>query len=228
MANQTSRKFRVDPERDAWDRQINELDGAWEAFVIYRDMAAENDGRRSLRRVGREVGKSGALIDRWSSEHEWQRRVQAFDRDRDATRLAEQAASIRRAARRQGRALEAAVMAVMAPVEAYLAKLREQGGAAGAYSEWTLRELAIASREAARLLPALVQAERLVHGLSTSKGEHVAVDPQRAAAESRVRDMDRGELDVYLLGVDEGREAERARQAAELEPTPVRPSTGRG
>lgn len=204
------RRFSIDPDRDLWDRQPGESDESWEAFTAYRDMADEGDGRRSTRQAARQLGKSATLVGRWSTEHDWQRRVQAFDRDRDAQRLAEGAAAIRRAAKRQGRSLEAAIMAVMAPVEAYLAKLQEAGGSRQSFSEWTLRELALASREAARLLPQLVQAERLVHGLSTARGEVVPVDPQRAAAEARVRDMDRDALDVYLLGVDDGRERERA------------------
>jgi hypothetical protein len=204
-----ARRFAIDPERPLWDRQTNEGDESWEAFVEYRDMAGDGEGKRSVRAVAKQIGKSSRLVQRWSTDHEWQRRVQAFDRDRDATRLAEQAAAIKRAAKRQGRALEAAVMALMAPVEAYLEKLREQGGPRQAFGQWTLRELQAASRESLRLLPALVQAERLVHGLSTSKGEHVITDPARAAAEARVRDMDRSELDAYLLGVEDGRAVER-------------------
>ena len=188
----------------AWERQTGESDESWEAFVLYRDMPAEGDGRRSTRAVARQLGKDRTLIGRWSAGHEWQLRVQAFDREQDARRLAEQAQAFRRAARRQGRALEAAVTAVLQPVEAYLRKLHEDGGPQRAFADWDLRELSVASREAVKLLPALVRAERLVHGLSTSKGETVAIDPERAAAEARVRDMDRGELDAYLLGVDEG------------------------
>lgn len=209
MASQASRRFRINPDAQLWERQTNESDESWEAFVDYRDSAGEGDGKRSQHATARRIGKGRQLVSRWSAEHEWQRRVQAFDRDQDAIRLAEQAQAIKRAARRQSRALESMVMALIAPVEAYLAKLQEQGGVRQAYANWTLRELAVAARESARLLPALVQAERLVHGLSTSKGEHVVQDPARAAAEAAVRDMDRGALDAYLLGVDEGRAVER-------------------
>lgn len=58
-----------------WERQHNESAQAFEAFSIYRDMGAD----RSLVAVGQKLGKSKALMERWSSRNHWQERVLAYD-----------------------------------------------------------------------------------------------------------------------------------------------------
>ncbi len=50
---------------------------AFQAFVIYRDMGPE----RSLAAVGRKLGKSKALMERWSSRHGWVLRAHLHDED---------------------------------------------------------------------------------------------------------------------------------------------------
>lgn len=63
----------------AWERQENESAKAYEAFSLYRDLGPE----RSLARVGQTLGKSRALMERWSSRHDWVDRVRGLE-DRDA------------------------------------------------------------------------------------------------------------------------------------------------
>jgi hypothetical protein len=60
-----------------WDRQENESSQAFAAFVEYRDMGAE----RSVRGVGQRLGKSRAIIERWSSANNWRERCRAYDSD---------------------------------------------------------------------------------------------------------------------------------------------------
>lgn len=66
-----------------WERQPNESAPAFDAFARYRDMGASG---RSLAAVAREVGKSKPLMDRWSREHSWVLRVDAYDKDEDRRR----------------------------------------------------------------------------------------------------------------------------------------------
>lgn len=63
---------------EPWERQKGESLKAFEAFATYRDM-----DQRSLSKVGRTLGKSKALMERWSSAHEWQKRVAAWDAEQD-------------------------------------------------------------------------------------------------------------------------------------------------
>ena len=69
--------FILEPE--PWERQLNESTQAFEAFACYRDMGAA----RSLAKVSREVCKSKALMERWSKEHDWVKRVAAWDAEKD-------------------------------------------------------------------------------------------------------------------------------------------------
>ena len=82
--NSTPQDFTPAP----WERQIKESPEAWEAFALYRDMGAE----RSTEKVGKALGKSWDLMQRWSSTHSWVARVLAYDvyLDRQTAALREQ------------------------------------------------------------------------------------------------------------------------------------------
>jgi len=58
-----------------YDRLPKETSTSFEAFVVYRDMGVE----RSLQKVAQRLGKSKALMDRWSSRHRWVKRSSAWD-----------------------------------------------------------------------------------------------------------------------------------------------------
>ncbi len=58
-----------------WERQEGEGAKPYEAFLIYLEMGAD----RSLRAVGQKLGKSRALMERWSSAYSWTERCHAWD-----------------------------------------------------------------------------------------------------------------------------------------------------
>lgn len=66
-------------EPEPWERQLNESPQAFEAFACYRDMGAA----RSTAKVSRTLCKSVSLMNRWSSEHDWVKRVAAWDAEKD-------------------------------------------------------------------------------------------------------------------------------------------------
>jgi hypothetical protein len=79
-----------------WERQADESDRAFAAFVVYRDLG----GRRSLDEVCRrlyprsQTGRKRAATGRvqlWSTRHRWVARARAWDAERD--RLSRQAAA---------------------------------------------------------------------------------------------------------------------------------------
>ena len=80
-----------------WERQPTESTKAFQAFELYRSMGHE----RSLSKVGRELGKATQLLSRWSSRHEWQKRVAAWDAHQAQTINAEVLASTAEMRRRQ-------------------------------------------------------------------------------------------------------------------------------
>ena len=60
-----------------WERQEGESVKAFEAFTVFLEMGVE----RSLRAVGQRLGKSRALIERWSRTYQWVERVASYDAD---------------------------------------------------------------------------------------------------------------------------------------------------
>lgn len=66
-------------EPEPWERQLNESPQAFEAFAQYRDMGAS----RSLAKVSRVLCKSKALMERWSVDHDWVKRVASWDAEKD-------------------------------------------------------------------------------------------------------------------------------------------------
>ena len=74
-----------------WERMEGESAKAFEAFRIYRDMGPE----RNLRAVGERLGKSRAIIERWSSSNQWVERVRAYDNDLERAAHQEALKSVR-------------------------------------------------------------------------------------------------------------------------------------
>ena len=64
---------------ELWERQEGESAPAFQAFAAYRDMGAE----RSLAKVAQKLGKSKALMERWSSRWQWGIRADAWDDEMD-------------------------------------------------------------------------------------------------------------------------------------------------
>lgn len=91
-------KRRPEPEAALpWERQKGETPQAFEAFSIYRDMGSS----RSTAKVGRKLGKSKNLMDRWSSRWEWVERARAYDNDLERQERAEAAKDLKEARKRQ-------------------------------------------------------------------------------------------------------------------------------
>lgn len=86
---------------EPWERQPSETPEAWQGFEVYRD----HKGKRSLAAVGQELGKSTALIERWSARWSWVDRAAAWDEEEDRQWTRERLRQRRVAARRH---LEAA------------------------------------------------------------------------------------------------------------------------
>lgn len=80
-----------------WERQPKEGPKPYEAFTIYRDMGKE----RTLPKVAEKLGKSLGLISRWSSEHGWVERVNAWDDEADRQAAQKQLKDIANARVRQ-------------------------------------------------------------------------------------------------------------------------------
>lgn len=78
-------------EAKPWERQDGETTKQFEAFVVYRDME-----ERSLANTGKLLGKSKAMMERWSSANNWVERVAAWENEKDRIARQEQIKEIRK------------------------------------------------------------------------------------------------------------------------------------
>jgi hypothetical protein len=62
-----------------WERLPSDTDRSYEAFRIYRDLG----GSRTFVKVAEQLKKSTTIIRRWSVQHSWAPRVQAWDAEND-------------------------------------------------------------------------------------------------------------------------------------------------
>lgn len=180
------------------DRPLYDVVPEWsperkEAFVMYRDMG--ND--RSLRGVGQALGKSTALIERWSREDGWLLRVASWDAEQDRIRQKAAKEELERITKKHARALESTITVLMQPA-IKLADEIEQNGGAEFLNEADSITLANLAAQVSKQLPALVQASRLVHGVSTQNVE------VKSDTRVRIEGASPDELDSYLTNYDDG------------------------
>lgn len=150
---------------EPWEQLDDETAKNFEAFAIYRDMPPS---ARSLASVGRILGKSTALMERWSRQYNWIDRVRAFDQWRDATKRAKLEQEYERMAERHATQAQALAQALMLPAQQLLKRLSENPEQI--YNEMSAMELAeqltIMSRMAS-VWPNVMKAERLSRGQPT-------------------------------------------------------------
>ena len=160
----------------AFEQQPRESAKAFAAFSLYLSLGAE----RSTREVGKKLGKSEGLIERWAAKFDWRSRVAAH-----ATHLA----VVERGA------IEATARGKAAEWEKRETQLRE--------TEWSMHEAAIAAAkrglaaymdkdkvyanlaDIARMLEVGSKMGRLATGLDKSNGE-TADEPQTLRVEVTV------------------------------------------
>lgn len=110
---------------NAWDRQEDETDKAYEAFAIYRDMGNE----RTAISVAEQLHKSYTLIRRWKTRYTWEDRARAYDNEINRAMTAkakkdaaDEAAKMRK--RQTKLAIELQQMAITALTEEKIVKMQ--------------------------------------------------------------------------------------------------------
>lgn len=79
-----------------WERQPKESSPAYTAFCLYRNMPyRKKPEKRSLAKVGRKLGKSTTILERWSAEWNWQERCREYDNELQRIEFEERRAAIK-------------------------------------------------------------------------------------------------------------------------------------
>lgn len=154
----------------SWDRQPGESPPAFAAFKAYCEQVKR--GERSIRDLGKQLGKSRQLLGRWSTVHHWQKRVrdkETFEADQLRAALDKAAAAKANewATREQSlREREwSAAIKLIEKAEAMLGHPLSQDGKKGAKpARWNMGD-------AGRLLNVASKLMRLATGNATEKIE---------------------------------------------------------
>lgn len=183
-----------------FERMQGEGEERFEAFSIYRDMGAETGGKRSLRQVAEQLGKSTELIERWSRLDGWQKRCFAFDAWTAAQRREALKAELQARSRQHAEALDAAITVLAEPAIQVARRIAK--GELRVSEDVDPMYLLKLVESTGKVLPQLIQASRLVNGMST---ENVALNGSLThGAEQKGND----EIEAYLLGFDDGTHAD--------------------
>lgn len=206
-----------DTPAEEWERQENESEEAFEAFRVYRDQTPP----RSIRNATKEVGKSFALLSKWSAKHSWVARSAAWDREQDRVKreadLRGQVEMGKRHAREAKQLSDTLLLPAQQLVERW-EKRKAEDPDCDPFAGMSDLELMREAIKAARVYAQVGVFERLSRGLSTTNvGGHDggAIEIE---ARNRVEAMPRGEIEAYLLGIDAG-----AKRAAEKHGLPALP-----
>lgn len=157
----------IPDEHAPWDRQEGESLPAWSAFRCYRDM-----DRRSLSKVGQELGKSRTLMSRWSARWGWLQRSEQYDAYLDRLVRLKFAQAQVDARERHARLAQVTLTALTAPVRATLEALADPNviqqltDKARSGADGTIALLSVIAR-VAQAMPALVAMERLALRMTT-------------------------------------------------------------
>jgi hypothetical protein len=164
---------------DPWERQLGEHIRRFAAFQIYRDAGS----KRSLRACARQCGKSAGLLERWSRQNDWQKRVLLWDAWQDELKREAMAAEIQVMAKRQ------ADLAVMF-LSKVLDRLRVQitDPATGE----TVAGENVSLADAARVFDIATKVERTARGIAPM----LAGASGPALSDDEIRKMDLTELDL--------------------------------
>lgn len=84
----------------SWIQQPGETAKQFEAFQVYYTMPA---GERSLAKVGKRLGKSTALMERWSSKNHWVERARNHDKELARMAYEEEARKVKAMAARHAK-----------------------------------------------------------------------------------------------------------------------------
>lgn len=150
-----------------WERMNTEGEEAFEAFSTYRDMG----NQRSNAAVAQKLGKSIALMNRWSSAYEWVKRAAEWDREVDRQRRQAQLDEVKAMARRHAQMAQLHLTGMSLPAQALLRKMQKDPQAFNdALETMAAVDLVLLVRSMASGLQSVANIERVSRGEPTEIG----------------------------------------------------------
>lgn len=170
MVNRTKNRTKAAPRKPRlpWQRQPKETAKSWEAFRLYRDMG---EGR-TLAKVAAQLGKSEAIVSRWSGNHGWVARAAAWDDHVDEQRRDVAVREARKMAERHALISQG----ITRKVADWLQGLSKED-----VEKWSVRD-------ASRALEIAVKIERLSRGEATDRTESINTDVRNEDVREMLQD----------------------------------------
>lgn len=150
--------------RRPWERRKGETARAFEGFQAYRDMGSE----RGLRKVAEKIGTHQRSVERWSSQHDWVARAEAWDRHLDRKKREKMVEEVEKMAERHAKRAQLNIEAVSQISQAIIKKIRNDPDALEEYSVGTLVDML---GRVGYLFQQFAQVERLARGEATERVE---------------------------------------------------------
>jgi len=154
-------------ERKEWERGEGETARAYEAFREYRDLGSS----RSLAKAAERVGKSGRLVKKWSRNHSWSARAQAYDEYIEKKRQGVYETKLGELNAAHLDMVKSARESVMVPLRALIKRIEKVGeesiGAAAEVENIPIEKLLSIVRPYVKLALDVIKMERLLYGLPT-------------------------------------------------------------
>lgn len=175
----------------AWERLPKETTKAYELFNAYLELGPE----RSLEKLRVATGKKPSYLrqlQRWCSEWAWPERAAHYDDHLQEMKRERHEDVILRMSERHAAELSELQEVLMEPVRELAHRIKNARQDGRYFRNAKKAELGSFVKEAGRLLPNLVQSERLVRGVSTSAPGAPEVPSDRSALEAALAGLDDG------------------------------------
>lgn len=159
---------------DVWDKRDNESAIAFEAFARYRD------AQESHAQVAAALGKSLQLMYRWSREHAWSARRDAYIAQRDRVATQAQLRAIGEAEAERTREIAAMNERHIKVARAIMGKIAKR------LTDMTDADVAaMEPKDVARWVEVAVKVERLARGVTTEQVAHTGKDGEAIQVDIR-------------------------------------------
>jgi hypothetical protein len=177
----------ADNYHEPWSRLPDETDRGWDVFKYHRDQGPA----RVLKESAAHFGVGPAALWKFSATYDWVERLRAFDQHEDRLYNARRATAIKEMAERHGDQIQGYLEALAIPFKALQAKLENDPKAIDDLSESSMKQLIDMSAKAGRIIPTMMNAERLARGMPS---EVVRVEGDV----THTHELDRDQLDEVL------------------------------
>lgn len=152
-----------------WIRQPNESDVAYDAFETYLDMGSD----RSVIKVGQKLKKNRTIIGRWSSKHNWQERVRAYDQHMGFIKQGAVEDVLIEVSKRHATQAQDILQVLMQPNRELINRLKAKGKLEG-LDKLTDVELIVLIRSITPAIKQMIEAERLARGMDINQDKNVS------------------------------------------------------